>query len=674
MSANKEQSNAKREIDRLREEIRRYDYAYYVLDNPLVTDAEYDNRYRRLEQLEKENPKLIDPDSPTQRVGASPSEVFPSATHAVPMLSLSNAFNEDELRDFDRRVRKTLNSDEITYVAEPKLDGLSVELVYRDGSMVQGSTRGDGINGEDVTPNLRTVRSIPLRLRESNGIVPRLVEVRGEVFINKEDLNRLNEEREEEGLSPFANPRNLAAGSLRQLDPQVTASRQLQFYAYNYGRLEGLHVSTQIQLLEILSKLGIPTNPLRQLCQGIEEAISFYREFESIRQTLTYESDGIVIKVNDFPSREALGTVSRSPRWAVAGKYPPEKAVSKLIDIEVQVGRTGVLTPVAILEPVQLRGVEISHATLHNEDEIKRKDILIGDMVIIQRAGDVIPQIVGPVKKRRTGKETNFSMPATCPVCGSQVVKLPTEVAHRCLNVSCPARIKESVIHFVSKGGFDIEGLGTKLVEQLLKRKRIKRVSDIFQLTYDDLAELDRMGPRSSQNLLKAIEQSKQVPLARLLFALGIPEVGEHTAQLLAHRLNAIDEIMSASKDDLENIPEIGPRTAEAITDYFAQRSNKQMISDLLNLGVRVTSTDDSRDQSLYKKRFVLTGSLSSMTRKEATSAIRDRGGEVSSTVSNNTDYVVVGENPGSKRTKAQELNIPTLNEERFLNILEGEN
>ena len=663
---------ARREIEHLREEIRRHNYAYYVLDSPRVSDAEYDALFRRIEELERKHPDLITPDSPTQRVGVAPSAGFPTAIHAVPMLSLTNAFTEDELRDFDRRVCKLLGSDEITYVAEPKLDGLSVELLYHDGVLARGSTRGDGVDGEDVTANLRTVRSIPLRLRMPNGHTPSLVEARGEVFINKDDLHRLNERREKDGLPPFANPRNLAAGSLRQLNPHVTATRPLRFYAYNYGRLEGVDVSSQIELLDVLASLGIPTNPLRHICHGIEEAISFYREFQKTRENLPYEADGVVIKVNDFSSREVLGAVSRSPRWAIAGKYPAEQGVTKLTDIVVQVGRTGVLTPVAILEPIRLRGVEITHATLHNEDEIVRKGIRVGDTVIVQRAGEVIPQIVGPVVERRNGTERKFVMPTRCPVCGSNIVRLPEQVAHRCLNVSCPARIVESIVHFVGKGGFDIDGFGVKLVQQLLTRGKITRVSDIFGLTYDDIVELDRMGPKSANNLMRAIERSKKIPLPHFLFALGIPEVGEHTAGILSRHLQRFDAIMGAKINDLEQIPEIGPRTAEGIVDYFAQEQNKEMISDLLASGVIITSEDRSSDQSLAGKRFVLTGTLSTITRSEATRAIEDRGGEVSSAVSSKTDYVIVGENPGSKAARAHQLGVSTLSEEEFLSLFGG--
>ncbi len=673
MTANRQEMEPKREIDRLREEIRRHNYAYYVLDNPTITDSEYDALYRRLEVLEREHPDLITPDSPTQRVGAAPATGFPTAVHAIPMLSLANAFSEDELRDFDRRVRKVLEMDDVVYIAEPKLDGLSIELVYENGILVRGSTRGDGVNGEDVTANLRTIRSIPLHLRNISESTPPLIEARGEVFINKDDLRKLNEKRESEGLAPFANPRNLAAGSLRQLDPHVTATRPLRFYAYDYGRLQGIEVASQSELLDVLSSLGIPTNPLRRTCHGIEAAISFYHEFQQMREELPYEADGIVIKVNDFASREKLGAVSRSPRWAIAGKYPAKQGITKLNDIIVQVGRTGVLTPVAILEPIRLHGVEITHATLHNEDEIRRKDIRIGDQVIVQRAGEVIPQIVGAVIERRDGTEREFVMPATCPVCGSDVVRLPGEVAHRCLNVSCPARIVESIVHFVSKGGFDIDGFGVKLVEQLLEHGKISRVSDIFRLTYEDLVQLDRMGPKSASNLLAAIERSKQIPLSRLLFALGIPEVGEHTADVLARHLKSLDAIMSAETDVLESIPEIGPRTAEGIVDYFSRSENQEMISDLLASGVKIISPDEAEsDQLLEGKKFVLTGTLSTMTRSEATRAIKDRGGEVSASVSSKTDFVVIGENPGSKATKAQQLGVSTLNEEEFLKLLGG--
>jgi DNA ligase (NAD+) len=658
------------EIELLRETLRHHNYLYYVLDQPEIVDSEYDSLFQRLQALEEEYPELITADSPTQRVGAPPAEGFKEAVHTVPMQSLANAFSVDELRNFDSRVRKLLEVDVVSYVVEPKLDGLSVELVYRDGTFVQGSTRGDGVNGEDVTGNLRTIRSIPLRLRPIEGVIPSLLDVRGEVYIEKEDLARLNRERETEGLPPFANPRNLAAGSLRQLDPRVTERRPLRIYCYTFGRMEGITVGSQIELLETFLRLGIRVNPLYRLCNGIDEAISVYEEFQEQRVTLPYEADGMVIKVNDFAAQKALGTIARSPRWAIAGKYPAEQGITKLKDIIVQVGRTGVLTPVAVLEPVRVRGVEITHATLHNEDEIIRKGVRIGDTVIIQRAGDVIPQVVGPLSERRTGEERPFVMPMACPVCGSAIVRLEGEVAHRCLNVSCPARIKESIRHFVSKGGLDIDGFGAKLVEQLVERRLVCRLSDIFHLDRETLIGLERTGKKSAENLLAAIEKSKSLPLAKFLFALGIPEVGEHAADLLAQAFLTLNSLMEASEEDLCAIPEIGPRTAEGIVDFFSNPANKEMIAKLHTSGVRVTVAGAPASEKLDGKRFVLTGTLASITRSEASARIKQLGGAVAASVSARTDYVVVGENPGSKAQKAHELNIATLSEEEFIALL----
>jgi DNA ligase (NAD+) len=659
-----------REIVQLRETLRHHNYLYHVLDQPEIADSEYDSLFRRLQELEEKHPDLITKDSPTHRIGALPNEGFKEAIHAVPMQSLANAFSVDELRDFDSRVRKLLETDVVSYVVEPKLDGLSVELVYRDGVFVQGSTRGDGVNGEDVTGNLRTIRSIPLRLRLLNGVVPTLLEARGEVYIEKENLARLNREREAEGLPPFANPRNLAAGSLRQLDSRVTERRPLRIYCYTFGRVEGITVGSQIELLETFLKLGIRVNPLYRLCNGIDEAISVYEEFQEQRETLPYEADGVVIKVNDFTAQKSLGAIARSPRWAIAGKYPAEQGITILKDIIVQVGRTGVLTPVAILDPVRVRGVEITHATLHNEDEVIRKGVRIGDTVVIQRAGDVIPQVVGPLSERRTGDEHPFVMPTTCPVCGSEVVRLEGEVAHRCLNLSCPARIKESIRHFVSKSGFDIDGFGTKLVEQLVDRDLIKSVSDIFHLDRKTLIGLERMGEKSAENLLSAIEKSKSIPFAKLLFALGIPEVGEHAAELLAQAFLTLKDLMDASEEDLRAIPEIGPRTAEGIVDFFSNPANKEMIAELCAVGVQPHIAAVPASEQLAGKRFVLSGTLASMTRSEAREQIVRLGGAVSASVSARTDYIVVGENPGSKAQKALDLNIAILSEEKFVALL----
>ncbi len=665
-----DKKDVRAEIEELREKIRYHNYRYYVLDQPEITDAEYDALFRRLQELEAQHPDLVTPDSPTQRVGAPPAEGFAPVVHAVPMRSLANAFNADELREFDRRVRRILDSANVTYIAEPKLDGLSVELVYRDGVFIQGSTRGDGVIGEDVTANLRTINSIPLRLRKLNGLVPPLFEARGEVYIDKADFIRLNRERENQGLPLFANPRNLAAGSLRQLDPRVTAARPLKFFGYDIGRVEGVKIRSQEELLKILPKLGIRANPLYQVCHGIEEAIAFYEKMRAMREDLPYEADGVVVKVNDFAAREVLGELARSPRWAIAGKFPAEQGITKVKDIIVQVGRTGVLTPVAVLEPVRVRGVEISRATLHNEDEVKRKDIRIGDTVVVQRAGDVIPEVVRPLPERRTGDEREFKMPERCPVCGSMVVRVPGEVAHRCPNISCPARIKESILHFVSKGGFDIDGIGAKLVDQLVDKGVVRKVSDLFHLDKETLVGLERMGEKSADNLIAAIETSKEITLPKFLFALGIPEVGEHTAEVLAQHFGSLDRIMSASEDELLAVPEIGPATAAAIVDFFENPENKQLIAELREAGVRVTAGRQTKSTALAGKKFVFTGTLATMTRAEAGDRVKRLGATVSSSVSRNTDYVVVGENPGSKADRARTLGVRMLTEDEFLQLL----
>lgn len=663
--------DAKQRIEQLRKIIHHHNTLYYVYDRPEITDAQYDTLFRELQKLEEAHPELIAPDSPTQRVGAAPAEGFATVTHAVPMLSLGNAFDVDEIKDFDRRVKKLLDQKHITYVTEPKLDGLSVELVYRNGALIQGSTRGDGINGEDVTLNLRTIRSVPLRLQKRDRPIPPLLEVRGEVYVEKEALVRLNQERMEEGLTSFANPRNLAAGSLRQLDPRITASRPLKIFCYDIGRVEGLSIETQQQLLQTLHELGIRVNPLYQLCHGIEEAIGFYEQLQQERESLPYETDGVVIKINDFASRRLLGEVSRSPRWAVAGKFPAEQGVTRILDIQVQVGRTGTLTPVAVLEPVRVRGVEISSATLHNEDEVRRKDIRIGDTVVVQRAGDVIPQVVQPLTERRTGEERSFTMPRKCPVCSSKVARLEGEVAHRCLNVSCPARIKESIRHFVSKGGLDVDGFGTKLIAQLVDKAIIKRLSDIFSLDAETLTELNRMGPKSASNLVGALEKSKAVLLPRFLFALGIPEVGVHAAALLADAFGSLKALMEAAEEELLDLPEIGPRTAKAIVDFFANTENRAMISELLKAGVTVEEVKGEVSTVLAGKRFVFTGTLSSMKREEVAERVKSLGGTVSSSISGRTDYVVVGENPGSKADKARDLGVTVLTEAEFIALVE---
>lgn len=665
-------ANPEREIEHLRQEIEHHNHLYYVLDRPEIPDAEYDALFQRLTQVEFEHPELVTPDSPTQRVGSAPADGFTTIQHSVPMLSLGNAFDEDGLRDFDRRVRAILDTDEVTYVAEPKLDGLSVELIYREGAFSQGSTRGDGRNGEDVTANLRTIPSVPLRLHTDDRIVPDLVEVRGEVYIDKADLLALNVRREEDGLQPFANPRNLAAGSLRQLDPRVTAGRPLKIYCYDVGRIEGIAIESQAELLTRLPALGLRVNPLFEICVGIESAIAFYRRLMEKREDLPYETDGIVVKVDDFATREAAGTVSRSPRWAIAGKFPAQQGITRLTDIVVSIGRTGILTPVAVLDPVRVHGVEITSATLHNEDEIERKGVLIGDTVVVQRAGDVIPQVVKPLPEHRTGDERPFTMPKTCPACGSNVVRFEGEAAHRCLNTACPARFQQSILHFVCKGGLDVEGLGHKLVRQLVEKGLVTSLADLFRLDRETLVGLERFGPKSADNLLAALDAAKDVPLSRFLFALGIPEVGDRAAEILADAFGSLDRLIEATEEVLTALPEIGPKTAAGIVGFFRNKENRTTIAGLRDVGLRVTATSmRERAGPLAGKRFVFTGTLSAMTRSEAGEHVKALDASVSSTVTRATDFVVIGKNPGSKADKARDLGVPQLAEAEFLSLLE---
>jgi len=660
----------KRRIEELRAEIRKHDHYYYVLNQPLISDAEYDRLFRELQELEEKYPQFVTPDSPTQRVGAPPAEEFRPVRHAIPMLSLQNCFSEEEFLEWDRRVRRLLGGRQPVYICEPKLDGLSVELVYENGVLTVGSTRGDGYVGEDVTRNLRTIRQIPLRLLPLNGKAPRLLEVRGEVYMEKEAFRRLNREREEKGEPLFANPRNAAAGSLRQLDPGITARRPLKAFFYALGRAEGITIRSQEELLAILSKLGFPVNPLWKRCESPEEAIAFYHELLERRDELPYEADGVVVKVNDFSQREALGEVSRAPRWAIAFKFPAEEATTRVLDIVVQVGRTGALTPVAILEPVEVSGVTVSRATLHNEDEVKRKDVRIGDWVVVRRAGEVIPEVVKSIPERRTGKEREFRMPDRCPVCGGPVVRPPGEVIHRCENLSCPARIKEAIRHFASRRAADIEGLGEKLVDQLVDKGLVRRISDLYHLTKQQLASLERIGEKSAQNLLEQLERSKGMSLARLIYALGIRYVGEHIAEVLAERFGSIDELARASYEELVGIPEIGPRIAQSIVDFFASQGNRRLIEELKAVGIDPRAQRPPEKGPLAGKAFLFTGRLSGMTRQEAKRLVESLGGKVASSVSRKVDYVVVGEDPGSKLDRARALGITTLSEEEFKELV----
>lgn len=661
------------EIEKLRAEIARHNHLYYVINQPELSDAEYDALFQKLRALEEDHPDLVTADSPTQRVGSQPSTAFASIEHSIPMLSFGNAFNATDLRDFDRRVRTVLGTEDIVYVAEPKLDGLAVELVYRNGRLESGSTRGDGRVGEDVTANLRTLRSIPLRLQEPHGPTPSVLEVRGEVFIEKAAFAELNQERQADGLDVFANPRNLAAGTLRQLDARVTAARPLSIYFYDVGRVEGLSIESQQDLLRILPTFGLRVNPLFRVCAGIEPVIGFYEHIHASRQTLAYEADGIVVKVDSFAARSLLGTVSRSPRWAIAGKFPASQGMTKLIDIIVSVGRTGVLTPVAVLDPVRIHGVEISSATLHNEDEIVRKDIRIGDFVMVERAGDVIPKVARSLPELRTGTERVFVMPSSCPACGSDVVRMESEVAHRCLNPVCPARLKQSILHFISKGGLDVEGMGPQLIAQLVDRGIVRSLADVLRLERTQLIELDRQGPTSIDRLLTALDRAKHVTLARFLFALGIPGVGAHLSSVLAKQFQTIDALAQADEETLSAIHEIGPLSAKAIAAFFSNDQVKQSLRDFRDAGlVLVEPSDDAGEGTLKNMRFVFTGTLSTLTRSQAGALVEAQGGFIASSVGKNTDYVVVGESPGSKADRARELGVPLLDESEFLEMLKS--
>ncbi len=665
---------ARRRIEKLREEIEQHNYNYFVLNQPTISDAEYDRLLRELQQLEERFPQFRSPTSPTQRVGAPPQTEFKTVKHSIPMLSLANAFSDIEVREFDARIKKLAERTEITYVAEPKFDGLAVELVYEDGVFVLGSTRGDGETGEDVTLNLKTIKSVPLRLRQPKDLaIPKRLEVRGEVYMEREDFRKLNELREERGEPPFANPRNAAAGSLRQLDPAITAQRTLHIFCYDVGQTLGITLSTQEELLKTLPRYGLRVCPIYKVCKNIDEALEFYRHMETRREELPYEIDGVVIKVNDFRIRQIVGEVSRNPRWAIAYKFPPKQATTRVKDIIVQVGRTGKLTPVAVLEPVPLGGVTVQHATLHNQDEIEKKDIRIGDWVLIQRAGDVIPEVVQPIVNRRTGTEKKFTMPEHCPVCGDRVVRLPDEVDYRCVNISCPARVKESILHYASKGAADIEGLGERWVEALMGAGLVKEIPDLYRLKERviELVRLERMGPKLAENLLNALEKSKKISLARFLYGLGIRHVGEHLAELLAQHFRTLDALMNASEEELLKVEEVGPTVAQSILSFFRDERNREMIGRLRELGVQIIEeTSPQQAGALAGKTFVFTGTLQTLTRSQAEALVKALGGRVSSSVSRKTDYVVAGEDPGSKLEKARTLGVTVLSEEEFRKLI----
>ncbi len=664
----------KKQVRQLQKTLNDHNYYYHVLDDPRISDAKYDRLMQELIDLETARPELKTPDSPTQRVGGAPLPAFDHAEHTLPMLSLDNAFSEREILDFHARILKNTGRDELLYTAEPKLDGVAIELRYENGRLVQAVTRGDGVVGEVVTDNVRTIRSVPLRLRDDAIPCPDLLEVRGEVFISRAGFQELNRQRQAKAKPVFANPRNAAAGSLRQLDSAVTASRPLDIFVYGRGQVTGLAFDSQSGFLDALSALGFPVNPLVKRQITIEQALAFYRDLIEIRPDLPYEIDGMVIKVDAVDLQQMLGEKIKSPRWAIAGKFAAVEKITRIRDIGVQVGRTGTLTPVAKLEPVKVGGVTVSRATLHNMDEIQKKDIRIGDNALITRAGDVIPKVVTILPADRTGGEQIFVMPGHCPVCHSPVQRLEGEAAVKCINAACPAQRKERIRHFVSKKGFDIDGLGKKLVEQLVDEGLLTSFADLFTLRKEQLIPLDRMADKSAQNLVTAIDKARQIPMHRLIFALGIHHTGEHAARLLARTFATLDDLMAASREDLEAIHGMGSITADAIAGFFANPENQGLIRQLESSGVSIVNAlaepAETSDHVFAGKTLVLTGTLTAMTRAEAKKRLHAIGAKVTGSVSGKTDFLVAGTEAGSKLARARELNVPVLDEDRFLSFL----
>ncbi len=660
-------------VAELRNEIEFHNYRYHVANDPVISDAEYDRLFRELVELEREYPELASPDSPTQRVGAEPQERFKKVQHLRPMLSLANAFDEDELRAFHKRIRNLLETDDIDFVTELKIDGCAVTLNYDEGVLARGATRGNGLVGEDVTANLKTIRVMPLRLRGAP--VPRTVEVRGEAYLSISAFNKANDERSAAGETPFANPRNAAAGALRQLDPRMTAERPLSFFAYSLGYTEGVSLKTQVEVLEQLKQWGFPINPHYRHHDTIESAAQFCREWEGKRDTLDYEIDGVVVKVNNLEYQDRLGAVSRDPRWAVAYKFPGQLASTRLLQICINVGRTGALNPYAVLEPVQLAGVTIRTATLHNEDDIRRKDIREGDIVIVKRAGDVIPQVVGPVREKRNGTEREYRNPTACPVCNAPVVREEGEAMAYCTNGQCPAQRLESLKHFVGTSAMDIRGLGPQTLEKMIDLKLIEDAADLYSLTAEQLARLPNFKEKSIANLLTSIEQSKMQPFSRVLFALGIRHVGESIADLLCRGLGSIDAIDSASEEEISVIQGIGPEIAHSVRTYLGTAENRRLIEKLKAAGLQFKSAHEPSRVAgrLATKTFVLTGTLPSLSRKEATDLIEAHGGKVVSSISSKTSYLVVGEDPGSKLQKAMELGVAQINEAQLKEMTSGD-
>lgn len=651
--------------EKLKKQIAEHDYNYYVLDRPTITDYEYDKLYAELLKMEKEHPELDVTDSPTQRITGKPLDAFKKANHRTPMISLANTYSPEEIRDFDTRVKKFLKTEkDIEYFCEPKFDGLAIELIYEEGRFVRALTRGDGITGEDVTENIKTIRSIPLKLKSAKPLP--LLEARGEVLMYKKDFLELNEAQQENGLQTFANPRNAAAGTVRQLDARISASRPLRFFAYAPGVIEGKTFSTQQEIEDYFTEIGLPVvqdfegTPLRKVCQGPQEVIDYYHSIEKIRHKLPFDIDGIVVKVNSVRTQDELGFVARNPRWAAAAKYKPEQAETIVENIVVQVGRTGALTPVAIMKPVRVGGVTVTNATLHNQEEVSRKDVRIGDTVVIQRAGDVIPEIVAVVTSKRPKSAEPFVIPAKCPICGEKVVKLEGEVVTRCVNPLCPAIVKEALKHFVSRRAMNIDKVGDRLIETFVDQKLISSFSDFYRLKKSQILELERQGDKSAENIISSIEKSKKATLARLIYALGIRFVGEQTGKALADHFVTVENFLNASEEELLQIPDIGPKVAKSIVEWLNKKTLVKEVRELIKLGVTVEGPMRKTTGPLSGKSFLITGTLP-VKRDDAKDFIEQNGGKILGSVSSKLNYLVVGDDPGSKLEKAQTLGVQVI-------------
>ncbi|HEO64174.1 MAG TPA: NAD-dependent DNA ligase LigA [Candidatus Omnitrophica bacterium] len=657
----------KKELDDLKSQIRYHDFRYYVQNAPEISDQSYDLLYRKLKDLEDKFPELKSPDSPTQRITAEPLKGFKTIEHKVPMLSMDNTYSEDELRDFDKRVKKNLQDNSVEYVVELKIDGVSVSIRYENGIFKSGATRGDGYRGEDVSQNLRTIKSIPLKLAFRNAAaVPSVLEVRGEVYIPKDRFLQINKQREQQSENLFTNPRNAAAGSLKLLDSSLVAQRGLDIFIWGIGEYHGIQLDKHSHSLEYFQKLGLKVNPHFYLCAGIDEVIQRCQEWAQKKPGLGYDIDGMVVKVNSFKMQRKLGSTSKAPRWLIAYKFPAQRARTRLKEIKVQVGRFGTLTPVAIVEPVNISGTVVTKASLHNEDQIERLGVRINDYILVEKAGEIIPQVVGVLKEMRTGKEKNFKMPQNCPVCGGRVKRTAEEVALRCLNRSCPAQVKNSVKLFASRDAMDIEGLGDALIDQLLEKKIIRDYAGIYYLKYEDISSLERMGDKSAQNLLASIEASKGRPLSRLIYALGIRHVGVHVAEILADKFESLEELIQSDFNSLSNINEIGPVIAGSIIEFFSISSNRKVIQKLKDAGVNLFQKKSLISSNLSGKSFVITGTLKNYSRKEIENTVKLNSGRVLSSVSSNVDFLLSGENPGSKYDKAKKLGIKIINENDF--------